>query len=448
MKLCLTGDCLSTRPMFPDQPGFGQVRDLVSESDVRFTNLEMSFPGLPMTPAPLKPRRGLRLAARSSALDSVLDFGFNLLNTANNHSCDYGPQGLLDTIDLLDDRDVVHAGGGRSLAEARAPRYLDTGAGRVALIGVTASLGDVTIASDGAGPIAARPGVNALRYRTELWLEPELFSAVRTVDHALATDRSTRHDAGLGSWAASGNERETMRFLDYDVVCGEPTGVRTYPLDVDVDAICLAIGTARLAADLVVVSIHCHESSARGWNQESPADFLLTAARRFIDAGADVIVGHGPHLVRGVEVHREKPILLSLGNFCFTDETIEFMAPEQFVELGIPEPHTPQSLVRFRSRAADGTPRGLFGDDRYWEGLIATCDFVDGACTVRFHVLDLRRAEERVTVRGVPKLADAEKARKVLQRVLDNTNRTVADRVDLLEENDTTVGLLRLGSGG
>lgn len=445
MKVCLTGDCLTTRPMFPEQ--LGQVRELMSEADVRFTNLEMSFPGLPMTPAPLKPRRGLRLAARSSALDSVLDVGFNLLNTANNHSCDYGPQGLLDTIGLLDERGVVHAGGGRSLAEARTPRYLATEAGRVALIGVTASLGEVFIASDGAGPIAARPGVNALRYRTELWLEPELFAAVRTVDHALSTDTSTRHDAGLGSWATSARERETMRFLDYDVVRGEPTGVRTYPLDVDLDAISLAIRTARRAADLVVVSIHCHESKARGWNQESPADFLLTAARRFIDEGADVIVGHGPHLVRGIEVHREKPILLSLGNFCFTDETIEFMAPEQFVELDIPTPHTPQSLVRFRSRTADGTPRGLFGDDRYWEGLMATCDVTAGACVLRLRVLDLRRAEERVTVRGVPVLADAAKARTVLRRVLDHTPAAVADRVDLLEEDGTTVGLLRLGTG-
>lgn len=447
MKVCLTGDCLSTRPMFPDRSGFDQVRDLVAESDVRFTNLEMSFPGLPMTPAPLKPRRGLRLAARTSTLDSVLDFGFNLLNTANNHSCDYGPQGLLDTIDLLDERGVAHAGGGRSLAEARTPRYLVTDAGRVALIGVTASLGDVTIASDGAGPIAARAGVNALRYRTELWLAPELFAAVRTVDHALATDGSTRHDAGLGSWAATARDQETMRFLDYDVVCGEPTGVRTYPLDVDVDAISLAIRTARLAADVVVVSIHCHESKSRGWNQESPADFLVTAARRFIDEGADVVVGHGPHLVRGIEIHREKPILLSLGNFCFTDETIEFMAPEQFVELDIPEPHTPQSLVRFRSRNQDGTPRGLFGDDRYWEGLTATCDFTTGSCTVRLHVLDLRRGEERVTVRGIPVLADAEKARRVLERVLANTPPTAAARVDLVERDDTTVGVLRLGAG-
>lgn len=445
MKLCLTGDCLATRPMAGGQPGFGLVRELMSDADVRFTNLEMSFPCEPMTPAPLKPRRGLRLAARSTVLDGVLDAGFNLLNTANNHMCDYGTQGLLDTIALLDSHGVAHAGGGRSLAEARTPRYLSTEAGRVALIGVSASLGDVTIASDGAGPIASRPGVNALRYRTELWLEPELFESVRRVDRALSTERSTRHDAGLGSWSAAMREQETMRFLDYDVVRGEPTGVRTYPLDLDVEAISLAVRTARLAADVVVVSIHCHESSARGWNQEPPADFLLTAARAFIDAGADVIVGHGPHLVRGIEVYRERPILLSLGNFCFTDETVEFMAPEQFLELGIPEPHTPQSLVDFRSHNPDGSRRGLWGDDRYWEGLVATCDFTGGACTVRLHVLDLRREEERVTVRGLPMLADVAKARKVLERVLEHTPAGVRDRIELSTEDGTTVGLLRLG---
>jgi len=34
-----------------------------------------------------------------------------------------------------------------------------------------------------------------------------------------------------------------------------------------------------------------------------------------IDAGADAVVGHGPHVLRGVEFYRDKPIFYSLGNF-------------------------------------------------------------------------------------------------------------------------------------
>ena len=39
-----------------------------------------------------------------------------------------------------------------------------------------------------------------------------------------------------------------------------------------------------------------------------------------IEAGADVVTGHGPHVLRGIEIHRDKPILYSLGNFVFWQE--------------------------------------------------------------------------------------------------------------------------------
>jgi hypothetical protein len=38
-------------------------------------------------------------------------------------------------------------------------------------------------------------------------------------------------------------------------------------------------------------------------------------ARRVIDAGADAVVGHGPHVLRGVEFYRGRPVFYSLGNF-------------------------------------------------------------------------------------------------------------------------------------
>ena len=38
-------------------------------------------------------------------------------------------------------------------------------------------------------------------------------------------------------------------------------------------------------------------------------------ARAVIDAGADAVVGHGPHVLRGMEFYRGRPIVYSLGNF-------------------------------------------------------------------------------------------------------------------------------------
>jgi poly-gamma-glutamate synthesis protein (capsule biosynthesis protein) len=64
------------------------------------------------------------------------------------------------------------------------------------------------------------------------------------------------------------------------------------------------------------VSIHNHEGG-----RFVPAQFLVAFAHAMIDAGADVVVGQGPHLLNGIEIYRNKPILYSPGNFVFENET-------------------------------------------------------------------------------------------------------------------------------
>lgn len=64
--------------------------------------------------------------------------------------------------------------------------------------------------------------------------------------------------------------------------------------------------------DLVVVNTH--------WGAEYEHGFNLTQqrlARALIEAGADIIIGHHPHVVQGMEIYEGKPIFYSLGNFIF-----------------------------------------------------------------------------------------------------------------------------------
>jgi hypothetical protein len=53
-----------------------------------------------------------------------------------------------------------------------------------------------------------------------------------------------------------------------------------------------------------------------GLEEIDPAGKQLIA-RAAVDAGADVILGHGPHLVNGIEFYKSKPIFYSIGNFAF-----------------------------------------------------------------------------------------------------------------------------------
>lgn len=72
------------------------------------------------------------------------------------------------------------------------------------------------------------------------------------------------------------------------------------------------IKKAKNRAELVIVNIHWGEEYQIKFNAEQQI-----IARTFIDAGADIIIGHHPHVVQGMEIYRERPIFYSLGNFIF-----------------------------------------------------------------------------------------------------------------------------------
>jgi poly-gamma-glutamate synthesis protein (capsule biosynthesis protein) len=76
------------------------------------------------------------------------------------------------------------------------------------------------------------------------------------------------------------------------------------------------IGRARQQADFVIVSFH--------WGTESKSDvqpYQQIAAHKAIDAGADVIIGHHPHVLRGIERYKSGIIFYSLGNFTFASKS-------------------------------------------------------------------------------------------------------------------------------
>lgn len=70
------------------------------------------------------------------------------------------------------------------------------------------------------------------------------------------------------------------------------------------------IRTAKESANKVIVSLH--------WGDEfidSPSPFEIDLGRKLIDAGANIIIGHHPHVLRGIEYHKKGIIIYSLGNF-------------------------------------------------------------------------------------------------------------------------------------
>jgi len=84
--------------------------------------------------------------------------GFTILSLANNHSMDYGPVGLGDTLAALDEAGLEYCGAGPDLGKARAPRFLELNGRRVAFIAYS------EIAPLGSKATATSPGIAWIAY--------------------------------------------------------------------------------------------------------------------------------------------------------------------------------------------------------------------------------------------------------------------------------------------
>ena len=404
------GDTMITRRLrvFKEDSFLGLKR-LFQDADVRFTNLEMLMHEFEHSPGAAG---GTFTGSDPKNLKELEWLGINLVSCANNHSYDYGEAGVLTNLAHLRDSDLVYAGTGRNLSEARAPGYLDTPQGRVALISASSTFSESGRALDQRPDIKGRPGLNALR-----------FSETHTVDRT-AFDELRRISSGLGLEALKDAQRRfkpkgmvpedtdtEFRFMGKKFLLGEEFGVTTRLNARDLEGNLRWVKDARRMSDWVLVSVHCHES---GGHRDEPPGFLEDFARRCIDEGADVFIGHGPHVTRGIEIYKGKPIFYSLGNFIFQNDTVRWQPSFNYDLLKLDAGATPADFYDARSEMDS---RGFPGDSIYWESVVIRCEFRKrNVHRISLHPIDLGHGRPRGQ-RGRPMLAGPDTAEKVLTRM-------------------------------
>jgi len=165
MRLALTGDSMITRSAVASRSeSVAKLIELIKDVDVAFTNLEVlpnDFRGYPAVES-----GGTHLATHHGVVDDLVDMGFNLFSCANNHALDYSIEGLLATIEVLEQKEVPYAGIGRTLAEARMPVYVDHGGGSVAMVSCSSTFAKGQSAGEQRPEVQGRPGLNPLRFGT------------------------------------------------------------------------------------------------------------------------------------------------------------------------------------------------------------------------------------------------------------------------------------------
>jgi hypothetical protein len=167
-----------------------------------------------------------------------------------------------------------------------------------------------------------------------------------------------------------GGSPDELRFLGAFFRAGDKASVKTEPDRRDLEGILASIREARRQSDWVMVSIHAHEGAPD--DREKPAEFLVSFAHAAIDAGADLFVGHGPHVLRGIEVYKGKPIFYSLANFIFENDLVQFQPQENYDQFSLPLTATPADF--YDARSGKDT-REFPADQKFWESIVAGAVF-------------------------------------------------------------------------
>jgi poly-gamma-glutamate capsule biosynthesis protein CapA/YwtB (metallophosphatase superfamily) len=421
-SIALGGDFMLTRPIaIYDEPEFLAVARAFRDCDAGFVNLETvvrrwdeGTPGI---------TRGTYMTTAPDLLADLKWFGINMVGCANNHAFDYGEGGLLATMAHLDAAGIVRAGIGRNLAEARAPGYLDTKAGRVALISTTATYRPWNRASAQRPDLRGRPGVNPFPFANTYTVDGATFDALKRMSAALGFDLTrARNRAHFYSDKEAPAERaEELELFGERVVRGDTFQMTAAGSRDDIEDNLRWIREARRQADWVVVSFHSHEfahasvvaAKSRGELSE-PAAFTTAFARAAIDAGADLFAGHGSHTPLGIELYKGKPILYSLGTLIMQNESLPFFPAEAYARFGLGHEATPADFIDART---GGGTKGHVAHAEFWENIAATCHFEGGKLKeIRIIPLDQGFGRSRAQ-RGRPVLAQGGIAAKIIERV-------------------------------
>jgi len=237
---------------------FSGSRSAFAAADLCFAQLETTI----STRGSKAPNARLAMRAPEAFAATLHEVGIDVVSFASNHCLDFGYEAFSDTLRHLGAAGVRVCGAAANLAAARQPIFCELASHRVALIAAS------SILPEGYAAQANKAGCAPMR--------------------ALSLYEPTEPDQP-----------------------GTPPRVHTFAHRDDLCALTEALRRAHAAADLVLVSLH--------WGIHMVpfvlADYQREVAHAVIDAGADAVLGHHPHILKAIELYRGKPIYYSLGNF-------------------------------------------------------------------------------------------------------------------------------------
>jgi len=365
---------------------------------------------------------------------------------------DWGIEGMRETGDWLDRAGIVHAGAGEDRRRARAPRYLETPGGRIALVSIASGYHEFSAALPPQGQVPGRPGISALRTRRITVVPETIFADLVRIDAQVLAGIGTcplpplpegtgpaLDGATTGGDVAAGATDRRLRLFGSEFRPGPRPGNAWEVEPIDLQEILQSVRLGKQHADLLIVTLQSHETDL---HCDDPGDFVPTLARQAIDAGADLFVVHGIHQLGPIEVYKGRPIFYGMANFFWSDVL-------EALPANIREGSRAAATRAFgdAARATDADVNALanasyFADERVFQTIVAVIRYDRGrAAGIALHPVDLGYGR-RLTGSGVPRRASTAVGRAILERI-QAVSRPYGTTI-AIEKN---IGVIRVGGG-
>ncbi|MDR7009643.1 CapA family protein [Paraburkholderia strydomiana] len=357
------------------------------------------------------------LITNPDAVRGLRALNLRMLSRANNHATDWGRDGMEMTNQYLRNAGFAISGTGSSRLSSREPAQVpsdivELGGRAIAMTSWTTEVVTDSTASNPLGVIRARPGVSTLRRRTFVRAGPEAYNVVKELAEALGIANPLEFQIdGVPVINILGN------LVEIDPNLSPPWAIiPTGEFDEhDYRELTTSISSWSHFTDFLIGSQHHHGL----YNNTTHVDeYSREFAREVVDRGVRLLFGHGPHRLRGVEVHNGAPIFHSLGNFFYTNNTQEYVTPDEWERYiwRVLNRHLPEDQrivldpkVTSDADFLDWIRLRIFWSEQNFRSVVAFSDYQDGALTgVRFYPIELffDRPENPRQWRGIPRLTN------------------------------------------
>ena len=288
-------------------------------ADYRTVNLESVLTNLPDTAA--YPQKRVVIDSKPETVAALQALSVDTAVLANNHIRDYMDVGVSETMAALDSAGIAHLGASDDAQPASAPLIFEEGGVRVGVLAwatLDGSFVNDRYAQDG-DPVSSDPSrlweyeARAWGFDGATWKVPVAERRIGTVwrmfeaaeqDETLAMSEAEIADA----WASMVAVYPELQ----DWVARRGHGGAAYWVTSQATDEITALAER---VDVVVVQLHAGLEF-----RDAPSDFAAYVAHKAVDAGADIVISHHPHVLQGAEWYKGKLIVHSLGNFVFDQD--------------------------------------------------------------------------------------------------------------------------------